>query len=116
MLQKLPRDILLMILEFDVERLCEVSKTLYDAAIRKLYENIVIRAEDDWHFERVEVEPFSRTRFKPTSPLDYVRIVQVQSRFYHCLKERCFYYKDMGFIWECLNPKDGRDWRISQRP
>ncbi|KAH9204562.1 hypothetical protein DL95DRAFT_398383 [Leptodontidium sp. 2 PMI_412] len=61
MLQKLPRDILLMIIEqipcrTDLKQLCEVSKTLYDAAIRKLYEIIVIRAEDDWHLERVEVE------------------------------------------------------------
>jgi hypothetical protein len=51
----------------DLKQLCEVSKTLYDAAIWKLYENIVIRADDDWHLERVDVETFLRTRFEPTT-------------------------------------------------
>ena len=80
-----------------LKQLCEVSKTLYDAAIRKLYEVIVIRAEDDWHLERVDVEPFLRTRSKPTSPLDHVRTLQIQSNFHYRLKERCLHYKDMGF-------------------
>ncbi|KAH8586292.1 hypothetical protein B0O99DRAFT_602607 [Bisporella sp. PMI_857] len=91
MLQKLPRDILLVILEqvqipsrTDLKQLCEVSKRLYNAAIRKLYENIVIRAKDDWHLERVDVEPFLRTRFNPTSPLDH------------------------DFMWEYPNPKDSQ--------
>ncbi|KAG9229520.1 hypothetical protein BJ875DRAFT_474606 [Amylocarpus encephaloides] len=102
MLHKIPEEILLMILEqipcrTDLKQLCEVSKALYDTTIQKLYEKIVIRAEDDWYLERVDVEPFLRTRFEPTSPLCHVRTVQVQSRFHDHLKERCLHYKDLRF-------------------
>jgi len=81
----------------DLKQLCEVSKTLYNIAIPKLYANIVIWAEDEWHLERVEVEPFLRTSSKLTSPLDHVRSVQVRSRFHHLLEERCLHHKDIGF-------------------
>jgi hypothetical protein len=80
----------------DLKRLCEVSKTPYDVAIRKLYENINIWAEDEWHLEKVEVAPFLEASSKPTSRLNHVRVVQVRSRFHHLLEERCLYYKDMG--------------------
>lgn len=58
----------------DLKQLCEVSKTLYDFAIPKLYENIAIWAEDERHLERVEVEPFLGTNSKPTRHLDHVRM------------------------------------------
>jgi hypothetical protein len=81
----------------DLKQLCEVSKTLYNIAIPKLYANIVIWAEDEWHLERVEVKPFLQTSSTLTSPLDYVRSVQVRSRFHYLLEERCLCYKDIGF-------------------
>jgi hypothetical protein len=81
----------------DLKQLCEVSKTLYDYAIPKLYENIVIWVEDEWHLERAEVEPFLRTSSKSTGHLAHVRIVEIRSPFYHVLEERCLHYKDMGF-------------------
>jgi hypothetical protein len=81
----------------DLKQLCAVSKTLYDVAIGKLYENIDIWAEDEWPLERVEVAPFLGASSKPTSHLDHVRVIQVRSRFHHLLEERCLHYKDMGF-------------------
>jgi hypothetical protein len=58
----------------DLKQLCEVLKTLYDYAILKLYENIVIWVEDEWHLERAEVEPFLGTSSKSTGHLARVRI------------------------------------------
>ncbi|KAH8679707.1 hypothetical protein BGZ60DRAFT_524916 [Tricladium varicosporioides] len=80
MLQTLPKEILLLVLEqilsrADLKQLCEVSKTLYDATIPKLYENIDIWAEDEWHLERVAVGLFLRTRSKATSHFDYVKAI-----------------------------------------
>ncbi|KAH8679710.1 hypothetical protein BGZ60DRAFT_235687 [Tricladium varicosporioides] len=102
MLQKLPQEILLLVLEqipsrTDLKQLCEVSKTLYNAAIPKLYENIDVRAKDERHLETLSGRPFLRTRSKATSPLDYVKAIQVRSRFCHVLEKRCLHYKDMGF-------------------
>ncbi|KAH8650229.1 hypothetical protein BGZ60DRAFT_569554 [Tricladium varicosporioides] len=84
----------------DLKQLCEVSKTLYDASISKLYENLDVWAEDEWHLEKVSGGPFLRTRSKAASLLDYVKAIQVRSCFHHVLKERCLHYKDVGFYME----------------
>jgi hypothetical protein len=97
----------------DLKRLCEVSKSLYDAAIPKLYENIGIWAEDEQHLESVEVEPFLRTSSKLTSHLGHVRFVQVRSRFHDLLEERCLHYMDMFDVGESDSERQPRFEKIA---
>ena len=75
----------------DLKHLCEVSKTIYDVAIKKLYENIDIWSEAEWFLERVQVPLLKASR------LDHVKVVQVRSNFYHDPAERCPHYKDIRF-------------------
>jgi hypothetical protein len=118
MLQRLPKDILLLVLNEvqgltltalrylrfnaeqipnrnDVKRLCEVSKMLYDFAIPKLSETIIIDARDESQLENLNVQPFLGADAIAKGNLAYVKHVQVGSKFHHKLEARCVHYNDL---------------------
>jgi len=77
----------------NLNRLCQVSKTLHTLTTPRLYETLLIPAKDEFSLERVETALLLRTFSEKPKFLDYVKAIRIVSTFHKNLDdERCVHW------------------------
>lgn len=72
-----------------------MSRRVYGVALPKLYETVIIRADDESHLERLDVEPYLRRSSNLVDRLQFIRNVCIVAEFHFRLGlTRCPHMED----------------------
>ncbi len=92
----------------DLERLCEVSKDIYNYTVPVLYQAVTLRVGEEGDCYDFDVEPLLRTCSTTNGCLRYVKHLHLTTDFHHKLEPRCGHmnldYPDLRDLEEPLKP------------